>query len=91
MSPPTTPTEGGTRRRRRRSRGSGADRVGSTFEADGQPGATDGSGEAASPERPAEGAGTHDGQGKEHHDGKPAPARRRRRRRPSTPAAGAGA
>ncbi|WP_110588676.1 DEAD/DEAH box helicase [Microbacterium suaedae] len=27
------------------------------------------------------GEGTHDGAGKEHHDGKPAPARRRRRRR----------
>ncbi|MGK9219387.1 MULTISPECIES: DEAD/DEAH box helicase [unclassified Microbacterium] len=30
-----------------------------------------------------EGRGTHDGAGKEHHDGKPAPARRRRRRRAS--------
>ncbi|HLT66545.1 MAG TPA: ATP-dependent helicase, partial [Microbacterium sp.] len=30
-----------------------------------------------------EGQGTHDGTGKEHHDGKPAPARRRRRRRSS--------
>ena len=84
-------SEGGTRRRRRRSRGSGADRVGSTFEAESHPGAADGHGEAPATERNAEGAGTHDGQGREHHDGKPAAARRRRRRRPNTPAAGAGA
>ncbi|MFT4229829.1 MAG: ATP-dependent helicase, partial [Microbacterium sp.] len=69
--------EGGTRRRRRRTR---AERVGSTFEDGGQ--------DAASPTPPAEegateGTGTHDGHGKEHHDGKPAPARRRRRRRRS--------
>ncbi|HJB62207.1 MAG TPA: DEAD/DEAH box helicase [Candidatus Microbacterium pullistercoris] len=31
-----------------------------------------------------EGEGTHDGSGKEHHDGKPAAARRRRRRRRSS-------
>jgi superfamily II DNA/RNA helicase len=31
----------------------------------------------------ADGQGTHDGAGKEHHDGKPSPARRRRRRRAS--------
>lgn len=88
-------TEGGTRRRRRRSRGSGADRVGSTFEPDGQPTGADASGggsvDTSAAERTAEGAGTHDGHGREHHDGKPAAARRRRRRRPTTPAAGAGA
>jgi superfamily II DNA/RNA helicase len=88
-------TEGGTRRRRRRSRGSGADRVGSTFEPDGQPSGAHASGEGSvdtsAAERTAEGAGTHDGHGREHHDGKPAAARRRRRRRPTTPAAGAGA
>ncbi len=38
-------------------------------------------------ERAAEGSGTHDGQGREHHDGKPAPTRRRRRRRGSGTAA----
>ncbi|WOF24453.1 DEAD/DEAH box helicase [Microbacterium betulae] len=43
---------------------------------DGQ--ATDGR-DAAAPE----GQGTHDGEGREHHDGKPSPARRRRRRRVS--------
>lgn len=70
--------EGGTRRRRRR-RG-GENPVGSTF-ADGT--TTDASGEGNTPtaDRSADGAGTHDGAGKEHHDGKPAPARRRRRRR----------
>ncbi|WP_243074584.1 DEAD/DEAH box helicase [Microbacterium sp. SS28] len=80
--------EGTTRRRRRRSRGSGGDRVGSTFEADAPRDAatTDLDGSA---DRGAEGAGTHDGQGKEHHDGKPAAARRRRRRRPSAPTVGA--
>ncbi|GAA4188894.1 hypothetical protein GCM10022219_03780 [Microbacterium oryzae] len=39
--------------------------------------------DGAAPAAAAEGAGTHDGEGREHHDGKPAPARRRRRRRPS--------
>ncbi|WP_345803082.1 DEAD/DEAH box helicase [Microbacterium sp. AZCO] len=82
--------EGGTtRRRRRRSRASGG--VGSTFaegvSTDGQGGSGDGT---SSADRDAEGAGTHDGQGKEHHDGNPGAARRRRRRRrPSAPAAGA--
>ncbi|WP_454158603.1 DEAD/DEAH box helicase [Microbacterium lacticum] len=82
-------TEGGTRRRRRRR--SGAQSVGSTF-TEGAEGAVD----APAPgtltaERAAEGAGTHDGEGKEHHDGKPAPARRRRRRGGggAAPAAGA--
>ncbi|SFI25409.1 MULTISPECIES: DEAD/DEAH box helicase [Microbacterium] len=74
-------TEGGTRRRRRRR--SGEDRVGATF-ADGAedaaaPAAASADGGAES--READGAGTHDGAGKEHHDGKPAPPRRRRRRR----------
>ncbi|GAA1727867.1 hypothetical protein GCM10009746_07230 [Microbacterium paludicola] len=40
-------------------------------------------GQPATPTEQVEGSGTHDGEGKEHHDGKPAPARRRRRRRPS--------
>lgn len=70
---------GGTRRRRRRR--SASETVGATF-AEG----SERSGAAASDttdgaERGADGAGTHDGAGKEHHDGKPAPARRRRRRR----------
>ncbi len=69
--------EGGTRRRRRRG---GAERVGATFsdQADAAPAAGS---DAAATERDADGAGTHDGAGKEHHDGKPAPSRRRRRRR----------
>ena len=81
--------EGGTTRRRRR-RSRAASGVGSTFAAeastDGQSASTD---SAGTTDRSAEGSGTHDGQGKEHHDGKPAPARRRRRRRPSAPAVGA--
>ncbi|WP_394279293.1 DEAD/DEAH box helicase [Microbacterium sp.] len=87
--------EGGTRRRRRRRGGSGDDKVGSTF-TEGADAAAAPSGDHASSEkapRDAEGAGTHDGAGKEHHDGKPAPARRRRRRRGGSgagaPAAGA--
>ena len=87
-------TEGGTRRRRRRR--SGAQSVGSTFtEGDGGEGATDASASTTdSGEHATGGAGTHDGEGKEHHDGKPAPARRRRRRRSggagsAAPAAGA--
>ncbi len=84
--------EGGTRRRRRR-RG-GSDAVGSTFADGAAASASAESGPAASTDRAAEGAGTHDGAGKEHHDGKPAPARRRRRRRGgsgagSAPVAGA--
>ncbi|MBN9224746.1 MAG: RNA helicase [Microbacterium sp. SCN 70-27] len=81
--------EGGTRRRRRRR--SGGTPVGSTF-AEGADGGSDVSGSAAgSSERDAEGGGTHDGAGKEHHDGKPAPARRRRRRRGGSGGAGAAA
>ena len=71
--------EGGTRRRRRRR--TGAPAVGSTFATDA---AQDGDAEASSGSdapRDAEGAGTHDGAGKEHRDGNAAPARRRRRRR----------
>lgn len=77
-------TEGGTRRRRRRR--SGEERVGATF-AEGAEGAEGGqtpagaSADAGSDARETGGAGTHDGAGREHHDGKPAPARRRRRRR----------
>lgn len=71
--------EGGTRRRRRRRTGSTP--VGSTFaEGATEGGSAEGS-TAQAADRGAEGAGTHDGAGKEHHDGKPAPARRRRRRR----------
>ncbi|WP_434810317.1 DEAD/DEAH box helicase [Microbacterium sp. bgisy189] len=69
---------GGSRRRRRRR--SGGDKVGATF-AEGADATTSGSDEHANVDRGADGAGTHDGAGKEHHDGKPAPARRRRRRR----------
>ena len=85
-------SEGGTRRRRRRR--SGSSPVGSTFGvAEGQ---TDASASAATTtaERDADGAGTHDGAGKEHHDGNSAPRRRRRRRGGSgggAPAAAAGA
>ena len=83
-------TGGGTRRRRRRR--SGAQSVGSTF-TEGAEGAVDASAPGTpTAERAAEGAGTHDGEGKEHHDGKPAPARRRRRRGGgggAAPAAGA--
>ncbi|SBS70306.1 DEAD/DEAH box helicase domain protein [uncultured Microbacterium sp.] len=74
-------TEGGTRRRRRRR--TGEDRVGATF-ADGAEGAgtsAAGHSDGGAESRDADGAGTHDGAGREHHDGKPAPARRRRRRR----------
>jgi superfamily II DNA/RNA helicase len=46
-------------------------------------------GDAASATARAEGAGTHDGRGVEHHDGNAAPAKRRRRRRRSGGAAGA--
>ena len=75
-------------RRRRRSRGSGAERVGSTFAEGGAPQSAPATADTeAGGERAAEGAGTHDGQGKEHHDGKPAPTRRRRRRRGSGAAA----
>ncbi|WP_144877180.1 DEAD/DEAH box helicase [Microbacterium sp. 1.5R] len=71
--------EGGTRRRRRRRGGSA--QVGSTFAEGATENSGDDAGSSASADRSAEGAGTHDGAGKEHHDGKPAPARRRRRRR----------
>ncbi|MFJ6679114.1 DEAD/DEAH box helicase [Microbacterium sp. NPDC091382] len=86
--------EAGTRRRRRRRSGGGEAKVGATFAADGDAAAS-GSAPASSAgaDRAVDGAGTHDGAGKEHHDGKPAPARRRRRRRggsgSGTPAAGA--
>ncbi|MFT3799511.1 DEAD/DEAH box helicase [Microbacterium sp.] len=81
--------EGGTRRRRRRR--SGSTPVGASF-AEGAEPTTDAAGAASGesgPARGGEGAGTHDGAGREHHDGKPAPARRRRRRRGGSPAAGA--
>jgi superfamily II DNA/RNA helicase len=83
--------EGGTRRRRRRSRASDAERVGSTFEEGdaGQHG-TNAASEPADAHL-AEGGGTHDGRGAEHHDGKPAAARRRRRRRRTSGAQGQGA
>ena len=72
------PNEGTTRRRRRRRRASGA---GQSFaegaDAASRP-ASSGPQQPKAP-RPASGAGTHDGKGGEHHDGKPAPQRRRRR------------
>ncbi len=74
-----TDGEGGTRRRRRRR--SGTERVGATFE-DQAAGADQESADAGV-DASADGAGTHDGAGREHHDGKPAAARRRRRRRRS--------
>lgn len=71
--------ESGTRRRRRRRNSTTP--VSSTF-TEGAAESTSGEGQSApAADRGAEGAGTHDGAGKEHHDGKPAPARRRRRRR----------
>jgi superfamily II DNA/RNA helicase len=74
--------EGGTKRRRRRRRAGAQESVGATF-ADAEDGTA--STATATAQTPAEGAGTHDGAGKEHHDGKPAAARRRRRRRRSGP------
>ena len=65
------------RRRRRTDEGGGAEGSTTTMTA-----------ESAEAPRAADGAGTHDGAGREHHDGKSAPARRRRRRRGGT---GAGA
>lgn len=74
--------EAGTRRRRRRRSGSGEAKVGSTFTEGADAAASDSSSASADgADRAVDGAGTHDGAGKEHHDGKPAPARRRRRRR----------
>ncbi len=73
--------EGTTRRRRRRTRGSEESRVGATFRADEPVSVPAGSADGSSESREADGAGTHDGRGSEHHDGHPAPARRRRRRR----------
>ena len=74
--------EAGTRRRRRRRSGSGEAKVGSTFIEGADAAASDSSSASADgADRAVDGAGTHDGAGKEHHDGKPAPARRRRRRR----------
>jgi superfamily II DNA/RNA helicase len=60
--------DGDARRRRRRRSGSAA--------AGAQVPAEHG---APAPASVPDGAGTHDGSGKEHHDGKPAPRRRRRR------------
>ncbi|SCY27483.1 Superfamily II DNA and RNA helicase [Microbacterium sp. LKL04] len=75
-------TDAGTRRRRRRRTGGTDAKVGSTFAAEGESSAADAVPAASdSADRAVDGAGTHDGAGKEHHDGKPAPARRRRRRR----------
>lgn len=74
--------EAGTRRRRRRRSGSGEAKVGSTFTEGADAAASDSSSASTDgADRAVDGAGTHDGAGKEHHDGKPAPARRRRRRR----------
>jgi len=76
--------EAGSRRRRRRRSGSSEGRVGATFAEGADAPAGAGADDAASVResaRDSDGGGTHDGAGKEHHDGKPAPARRRRRRR----------
>ncbi len=79
--------EGGTRRRRRRR--SSETPVGSTF-AEGAETDASASPAGASAERASDGAGTHDGTGKEHHDGNTAaPARRRRRRRGGSGSGGA--
>ncbi|MDT3344194.1 MULTISPECIES: DEAD/DEAH box helicase [Microbacterium] len=73
--------DAGTSRRRRRRRGDDV-KVGSTFEQEPGAAASDSANSTSdSADRAVDGAGTHDGAGKEHHDGKPAPARRRRRRR----------
>ncbi|WP_298942038.1 DEAD/DEAH box helicase [uncultured Microbacterium sp.] len=79
-------TEAGTTRRRRR-RG-GQEPVGTSFTEQSDAGSAP-AGTNTTAERGADGAGTHDGAGKEHHDGKPAPARRRRRRRGGSGGAGA--
>lgn len=79
--------DGTTRRRRRRRRASG---TGDTF-AQGTDATADTSSAAApvaTADRDSDGAGTHDGAGKEHHDGRPAPSRRRRRRRGGSGGAG---
>jgi superfamily II DNA/RNA helicase len=80
-------SDGTTRRRRRRRNAEGE--VGSTFAegAEAPAAKASGSGDA---DRAAEGSGTHDGQGAEHHDGKPAAQRRRRRRRRPSGGAAAG-
>ncbi|WP_454116183.1 DEAD/DEAH box helicase [Microbacterium aurum] len=71
--------EGGSRRRRRRR--TGTEQVGASFAESADAAASASGTGVATAERGADGAGTHDGAGREHHDGKPAPARRRRRRR----------
>jgi superfamily II DNA/RNA helicase len=75
-------TDGGSAGRGRRRTGSGSSRPAGRHDAPAADATTD---------RSAEGAGTHDGTGKEHHDGKPAPRRRRRRRGSGTGGATAGA
>jgi len=73
--------DGATRRRRRRR--SGSSRVGETFAAEASSGADaqrPASDAAKADTAAAEGAGTHDGAGREHHDGRTSPRRRRRRR-----------
>ncbi|MCT9001416.1 DEAD/DEAH box helicase [Microbacterium memoriense] len=79
-------SEAGTTRRRRR-RGA-QEPVGTSF-AEPSDAASSSAEANTTAERSADGAGTHDGAGKEHHDGKPAPARRRRRRRGGSGGAGA--
>ncbi|WP_315548928.1 DEAD/DEAH box helicase [Microbacterium aurum] len=71
--------EGGSRRRRRRR--TGTEQVGASFAESADAAASASGTGVATAERGADGAGTHDGAGREHHDGRPAPARRRRRRR----------
>ncbi|MDJ1113498.1 DEAD/DEAH box helicase [Microbacterium dauci] len=84
-------TEGGSRRRRRRRGASGETKVGATFAEGADAAASTGDSDSSSADRAADGAGTHDGAGKEHHDGNAAPARRRRRRRGGGSGAGVNA
>ena len=71
--------EGDTRRRRRRR--SASETVGATFtEGATAPDAGGSAGNDETGDRSVDGGGTHDGHGKEHHDGNAAPRRRRRRR-----------
>jgi superfamily II DNA/RNA helicase len=71
-------TDAGATRRRRRRR-TGSSRIGETFAADTAASAPDSSTAESAPEAASDGAGTHDGTGRGHHDGRPAPRRRRRR------------
>ncbi|WES65055.1 DEAD/DEAH box helicase [Microbacter sp. GSS18] len=77
--------DGSSNQRRRRRRRSGSSGEGSQGSAAAAPEVPAEHGAAPAAAAPAEGSGTHDGSGREHHDGKPAARRRRRRRGPRTP------